>query len=112
MALIRAAIDEVKDVAHAHGAKVNDVLLTAIAGGLRALLGCLGSCPSRHAFGLLSDRINSLPVTADPVEDLVPAAVLGFRAFVLEHPDLFRLVSSWELVCSSVHRLRRRRRPR
>lgn len=38
IALIRASLDEVKDVAHAHGAKVNDVLLTAIAGGLRALL--------------------------------------------------------------------------
>src|SRR5215510_14392713 len=47
---------------------------------------------AEHVFGLLSDRINSLPVTADPVEDLVAAAVLGFRAFVLEHPDLFRLV--------------------
>lgn len=31
-------------------------------------------------------------MTADPVEDLVAAALLGFRAFVLEHPDLFRLV--------------------
>jgi WS/DGAT/MGAT family acyltransferase len=38
IALIRSRIDLVRDVAHAHGAKVNDVLLTVIAGGLRRLL--------------------------------------------------------------------------
>ncbi|MFI5168450.1 MAG: wax ester/triacylglycerol synthase family O-acyltransferase [Thermoanaerobaculales bacterium] len=37
-ALIRSSIKVVKDVAHTHGAKVNDVLLTVITGGLRALL--------------------------------------------------------------------------
>jgi diacylglycerol O-acyltransferase len=37
-ALIRSSIDLVKEIAHAHDAKVNDVLLTVIAGGLRALL--------------------------------------------------------------------------
>jgi WS/DGAT/MGAT family acyltransferase len=37
IALLRSDIDLVKAVAHAHGAKVNDVLLTAIAGGLREL---------------------------------------------------------------------------
>jgi WS/DGAT/MGAT family acyltransferase len=37
-ALIRSSIKLVKDVAHTHGAKVNDLLLTVIAGGLRALL--------------------------------------------------------------------------
>jgi diacylglycerol O-acyltransferase / wax synthase len=38
LALIRTNVNLVKEVAHAHGAKVNDVLLTIIAGGLRALL--------------------------------------------------------------------------
>jgi diacylglycerol O-acyltransferase / wax synthase len=38
LALIRSNIDLVKEVAHMHEAKVNDVLLTIIAGGLRALL--------------------------------------------------------------------------
>lgn len=37
-ALVRSSIDRVKEVAHAHDVKVNDVLLTAVAGGLRALL--------------------------------------------------------------------------
>ncbi len=38
LALIRSSIEMVKDVAHAYNAKVNDVLLAVIAGGLRALL--------------------------------------------------------------------------
>jgi hypothetical protein len=38
LALIRSDIDLVKQVAHTHGAKVNDVLLAVTAGGLRALL--------------------------------------------------------------------------
>jgi hypothetical protein len=37
--LARADLGRVKAVAHAHGAKVNDVALTAIAGGARELLG-------------------------------------------------------------------------
>ena len=38
LALIRTTLDQVKQVAHAHTATVNDVLLAATAGGLRALL--------------------------------------------------------------------------
>jgi WS/DGAT/MGAT family acyltransferase len=38
LALVRAQLAEVKAVAHAHGATVNDLLLAAVAGGLRALL--------------------------------------------------------------------------
>lgn len=38
LAVIRASLDEVKTVAHAHGATVNDVLLALTAGGLRAVL--------------------------------------------------------------------------
>jgi diacylglycerol O-acyltransferase / wax synthase len=37
-AVIRGHIDQVKQVAHAYGATVNDVLVAAIAGGLRDLL--------------------------------------------------------------------------
>jgi diacylglycerol O-acyltransferase len=37
-ALIRSSIDLVKEIAHSYDAKVNDVLLTVIAGGLSALL--------------------------------------------------------------------------
>jgi diacylglycerol O-acyltransferase / wax synthase len=38
LALIRSNLDQVKEVAHTHAATVNDVLLAATAGGLRALL--------------------------------------------------------------------------
>jgi diacylglycerol O-acyltransferase len=38
LALIRGDIDRTKDVAHSYDAKVNDVLLTVTAGGLRGLL--------------------------------------------------------------------------
>ena len=36
--VVSGRLDLVRDVAHAHGATVNDVLLAAVAGGLRALL--------------------------------------------------------------------------
>jgi diacylglycerol O-acyltransferase len=38
LALVRTTLDQVKQVAHAHAATVNDVLLTVTAGGLRVLL--------------------------------------------------------------------------
>jgi diacylglycerol O-acyltransferase / wax synthase len=38
MAIIGSRLDLAKDIAHAHGAKVNDVVLAAIAAGLRDLL--------------------------------------------------------------------------
>ncbi|MGE5226406.1 MAG: wax ester/triacylglycerol synthase family O-acyltransferase [Planctomycetaceae bacterium] len=38
LALVRDRLDRAKQIAHAHGAKVNDVALTAVAGGLRELL--------------------------------------------------------------------------
>ena len=38
LALIRTSLEAVKEVAHAHAATVNDVLLAGTAGGLRALL--------------------------------------------------------------------------
>jgi diacylglycerol O-acyltransferase len=42
LSLIRCELRSIKDTAHAHGAKVNDVLLAGIAGGLRALLSSRG----------------------------------------------------------------------
>jgi diacylglycerol O-acyltransferase len=38
LAIIRSRLDVAKQIAHAHRAKVNDVVLTAVAGGLRDLL--------------------------------------------------------------------------
>lgn len=42
LALLRASLADVKAVAHAHDAKVNDVLLAVFAAGLRALLAARG----------------------------------------------------------------------
>jgi WS/DGAT/MGAT family acyltransferase len=49
LALIRCSLDQVKDIAHAHHATVNDVLSAAVAGGLRTLLGSRGE----HVDGLV-----------------------------------------------------------
>jgi diacylglycerol O-acyltransferase / wax synthase len=38
LALVRSRLEAARRIAHAHGAKVNDVVLTAVAGGLRELL--------------------------------------------------------------------------
>ena len=46
---------------------------------------------SQRAFGLLMERVVSLPPSDDPGRDLITAGVDGFRTFALEHPDLFRL---------------------
>jgi diacylglycerol O-acyltransferase len=42
LALIRSRLDVARRIAHAHGAKVNDVVLAAVAGGLRELLATRG----------------------------------------------------------------------
>lgn len=46
---------------------------------------------AERSFQLLAERVDQVPLTDDPGEDLVQGSVLGFRAFALEHPDLFRL---------------------
>ena len=52
---------------------------------------------TRRCFDLLTDRVKAVPLTDDPVEDLITGSVQGFRAFALEHPDLFRLVFGFSL---------------
>ena len=52
---------------------------------------------AQRAYELLMDRVATVPMTGDPSADLIAAAVKGFRAFALEHPDLFRLVFTTQL---------------
>jgi WS/DGAT/MGAT family acyltransferase len=61
-ALIRSDLNLVKDVAHGHGATVNDVLLAITAGGLRALLVSRG-----EALDSAGVRVY-VPVTLRPAE--------------------------------------------
>jgi len=42
LALVRARLAGIKEIAHAHDAKVNDVVLAAVAGGLRAVVVAAG----------------------------------------------------------------------
>jgi AcrR family transcriptional regulator len=47
---------------------------------------------AQHAFELLAKQVDAVPLTDDPSDDLVRAALHGFRSFALEHPDLVRLL--------------------
>jgi diacylglycerol O-acyltransferase len=42
LAIVGSRLELIKQIAHAHHAKVNDVVLAAVAGGLRQLLACRG----------------------------------------------------------------------
>jgi WS/DGAT/MGAT family acyltransferase len=67
LAVVRARMDEVRQVAHAHGATVNDVLLAATAGGLRALF---------RGRGELTDDLVvrvEVPVSLRPVQQRAQA---------------------------------------
>jgi AcrR family transcriptional regulator len=59
-----------------------------------------------RAFELLLNQLASVRLGDDPVENLVEAAVKGFRQFALDHPQLFRLffignAPAWRLSASS-----------
>lgn len=62
LALIRSSLDQVKHIAHAQNATVNDVLLTVTAGGLRELLRSRGELDDD-----LTVRID-VPVTLRPAQ--------------------------------------------
>ena len=52
---------------------------------------------AQRTFAMLMDRIAAVPPSGDPGRDLIACSVHGFRAFALEHPDLFRLFFTAEL---------------
>jgi AcrR family transcriptional regulator len=60
----------------------------ALFGSKDGLVQALGA----RGFDLVSERLDSLQLTDDPVEDFLTAAIRGFRVFAIDHPDLFRLV--------------------
>ncbi len=89
LVIVRSDLTHIKDAAHQHGASINDLLLTAVAGGLRALLHSRGEpidnlvmraivpialphqSQSRQHGNLLGQMIIPLPLgVADPVERL------------------------------------------
>lgn len=84
------------------------VSVRAVAGqagtSTRAVYSVLGSkhglirALAQRAFELLAEQVAAVPLTSDPVADLRSAAIDGFRRFVLDHPDLFRLAFVWSPV--------------
>ena len=50
-----------------------------------------------RAFGMLADRADSVEISGNPPSDLVAVGLEGFRAFALEHPNLYRLTFEHEV---------------
>jgi diacylglycerol O-acyltransferase len=107
LAVMRSSLGRVDEVAHTHDATVNDVLLAAIAGGLRGLLRSRGELieglilpiyvpvslhrgPSGQQSGnLISQMIVPLPVgIADPGQRLRQIAVDTSKRKAIRRPSL------------------------
>jgi diacylglycerol O-acyltransferase / wax synthase len=69
--LVRAGLDQAKQVAHAHHATVNDVVLCAIAGGARALLAGRGELHRRLVLKVSVAASVRAPGSASPAGNLV-----------------------------------------
>jgi WS/DGAT/MGAT family acyltransferase len=107
MALIHASLTEVKAVAHANGATVNDVLLAMTAGGVRALLTSRGEPIDQQAMPILipvslrrgphdldpgnriSQMVVQLPIgESDPGERLRRITAATSRTKAMSHPSM------------------------
>lgn len=62
----------------------------SVFGGKEGLLKAL----FREAFAAVAADLDALPLTADPLADLVNAGVVAFRGWALARPSLFRLAFS------------------
>ena len=113
--LVRADLGRISNVAHAHGGTVNDVVLTAVAGGARSLLDARGelapglilqaSVPAslrgpaddRAAGNQVGVMIVPLPLgEADPARRLVSiAAATATRKRQPLHQPNARVLQSW-----------------
>jgi diacylglycerol O-acyltransferase / wax synthase len=110
LALVRSGIEPIKAVARANRAKVNDVLLTATAGGLRALLQSRGGgvggavlrvyvpISLRHGQDAgargnqVAQMVVPLPIgVSDPIERLRQIAAETARRKARSHPSLGKL---------------------
>lgn len=80
-AVVRTRLDTVRHVAHAHDAKINDVLLTAVAGGLTRLLHDRGELPGNLDVPIyvpISLRRNgTLPQDGNLISQMVVHLPLG-----------------------------------
>jgi AcrR family transcriptional regulator len=84
----------VRSVAEAAGTSTRAVY--AVFGSKEALIAALAT----RGYGILEDLVDELPVTQDPVADLVAAGTSCFRTFATTRPHLFRL--TFERVSASM----------
>jgi WS/DGAT/MGAT family acyltransferase len=113
LAVVRARLDELKQAAHTCGGKVNDVLLAAVAGGLRELLRGRGELrddlslpvyvpvtlrtgPTANARGnAIAQMVVPLPLgVADPADRLRRIAADTARRKAMSHPALGPMLHS------------------
>ena len=85
--LAEGGADAVSVRAVARGAATSTRAVYSVFGSKEGLLGAL----AEHGFNMLGELVRDLPLTDDPVNDLVCSAMDGFRAFTLAHPALYRL---------------------
>src|SRR6478735_4436160 len=92
--------DAVSVRAVADGAGTSTRAVYALFGAKEGLLGAL----AEHGFDTLGQLVQGLPVTADPIRDLVAAGMDGFRAWALAHPALYRLTFDRLMTGTSIDR--------
>ena len=74
--VVRAGLDDVRRVAHAHGATVNDVVLTAVAAALRALLLTRGEDVDRFVVSVpVSARLHATATELGNQVGVIPIEV-------------------------------------
>jgi AcrR family transcriptional regulator len=86
-------VDAISVRAVAAGAGTTTRAVYALFGAKDGLVQAL----AQRTFAMLMDRVAAVPPSGDPGRDLIACSVHGFRAFALEHPDLFRLFFTAEL---------------
>jgi len=86
-------VDAISVRAAAAGAGTTTRAVYALFGSKDGLVQAL----AQRTFALLMDRVAAVAPTGDPGRDLIACSVHGYRAFALEHPDLYRLFFTAEL---------------
>lgn len=99
-------LDEVKEVGHRHGASVNDVLLTAVAGGMRRYLRERGDESATEVEWMVP--VNLVPIDENLPEDLGNFFALVMAVLPLEPADP---VERLALTASRMGRIKRSDEP-
>lgn len=85
--LVERGPDALSVRAVAHGAGTTTRAVYSVFGAKEGMFAAL----AEHGFEMLGELVRDVPITDDPIADLVAAAMDGFRAWALAHPALYRL---------------------